>query len=179
MIYLFGYKRLDRIGAISEVKMLDKLIKYFVSETKGYITKTQLVKFIYLADLYAVKWTGKPLTDLDWCYYYYGPWNEAIDKALDEMNGVDIIQEDQGNATLIKPISLEAMKQDVDFPEGLRLMLNNIKKEWAGSNKIDELLDYVYQTAPMIEVKDHYQPEEKVRLDLYKEREKLLNELGG
>jgi len=45
--------------------MLEQLIKYFVYKTKGYITKTQLVKFIYLADLYAVKWTGKQLTDLN------------------------------------------------------------------------------------------------------------------
>ncbi|MEY3256569.1 MAG: hypothetical protein RLZZ29_1704, partial [Cyanobacteriota bacterium] len=27
--------------------MLDKLIKYFVYATKGYITKTQLIKFLY------------------------------------------------------------------------------------------------------------------------------------
>lgn len=178
MIYLYGHRCRDDIGAVLGVKMLDKLIKYFVCETKGYITKTQLVKFIYLADLYAVKWTGKPLTDLDWRYYHYGPWNEAIDKALADMEGVEIFQEDQGNATLIKPISPESLKKDVDFSEGLRLMLNNIKKEWAGANKIEQLLDYVYQTAPMIEVKEHHQPEEKVPLNLYKEREKLLNELG-
>lgn len=34
--------------------MLDLLIKYFVYQTKGHITKTQLVKFLYLADLYSV-----------------------------------------------------------------------------------------------------------------------------
>jgi hypothetical protein len=72
--------------------LVDQLIKYFVYETKGFITKTQLVKFIYLADLYAVKWTGKQLTDLDWCYYHYGPWNEEIDTALARMEGVDIFQ---------------------------------------------------------------------------------------
>jgi hypothetical protein len=28
--------------------MLENLIKYFVYATKGYITKTQLIKFLYL-----------------------------------------------------------------------------------------------------------------------------------
>jgi len=158
--------------------MLDQLIKYFVYETKGYITKTQLVKFIYLADLYAVKWTEKQLTDLDWCYYHYGPWNEEIDKALARMEGVDIFQEPMNEAILIRPLSLEKIAKDLDFPIGLCLMLNNIKKEWAGLNKIKALLEYVYSTAPMAEVKNNHDPEAKIRLDLNKEREKLLCELG-
>jgi hypothetical protein len=159
--------------------LVDQLIKYFVYETKGHITKTQLVKFIYLADLYAVKWTGKQLTDLDWCYYHYGPWNEEIDRALARMEGVDIFQKQMNEATLIEPVSLEKIGKDLDFPMGLRLILNNIKREWAGSKKIQPLLDYVYSTAPMTEVKkDNPDPEAKVRLDLKKEREKLLCELG-
>lgn len=159
--------------------LVDQLIKYFVYETKGYITKTQLVKFIYLADLYAVKWTGKQLTDLDWCYYHYGLWNEEIDTALSRMEGVDIFQEQINEATLIRPLSLEKIGKDLDFPMGLRLILNNIKREWAGSKTIQPLLDYVYSTAPMTEVKkDNPDPEAKVRLDLKKEREKLLCELG-
>jgi hypothetical protein len=46
--------------------MLETLILYFVYQTNGFLTKIQLVKFLYLADLYSVKWTGKQLTDLDW-----------------------------------------------------------------------------------------------------------------
>ena len=157
--------------------MLDQLIKYFVYETKGYITKTQLVKFIYLADLYAVKWTGKPLTDLDWCYYRHGPWNESIDFALNKMDGQEVIQESQENTILIKPNLID--KECFDFPIALELMLDNIRREWAGitSDKINQLLDYVYETEPMRLVKDSHQPDEKFPLNLYSEREKLLAEL--
>lgn len=158
--------------------MLDKLIKYFVYETKGYITKTQLIKFLYLADLYSVKWTGKQLTELDWYYYNYGPWHEDVDAALNKMNGKEIIQESHSNTTLIKLGTEAVSSDDLELPVSLKLVLDNIRREWAGSDKLSQLLDYVYSTAPMLEVKGIYKPDEKVRLNLQTEREKLISELG-
>jgi uncharacterized phage-associated protein len=158
--------------------MLDTLIKYFVYATKGYITKTQLIKFLYLADLYSVKWTGKQLTDLDWRYYQFGPWNEGIDVALNQMNGKDIIQESQYNATYIRPVNQAAQADDLEIPLSVKFVLDNIRREWAGSDKLNQLLDYVYSTAPMVEAKNTHRPEEKVKLNLQAEREKLVSELG-
>jgi uncharacterized phage-associated protein len=160
--------------------MLDQLIKYFVYGTKGYITKTQLTKFLYLADLYSVKWTGKQLTDLDWCYYQYGPWNEEIDTALKQMNGKEIIQESQGDITLIKLGAEAGNVDDLDLPFSLKLILDNIRREWAGAgqDKLNKLLEYVYSTAPMQEVKNTHQSEDKVKLNLQAERDKLIGELG-
>jgi len=160
--------------------MLETIIKYFVYATKGYITKTQLIKFVYLADLYSVKWTGKQLTELNWLYYHYGPWNEDIDVALNQMNGKEISQELQGETIFIKLGVSSGNVDDLGLPLGLKLMLDNIRREWAGAgqDKLNQLLDYVYSTAPMLEVKDNHKPEEKVRLNLFKEREKLISELG-
>mgnify|MGYP002777007511 CR=1 FL=1 len=158
--------------------MLEKLILYFVCKTKGRITKTQLVKFLYLADLYSVKWTGKQLTDLNWCYYNHGPWNRDIDATLDSMRTLSF-QKD-GNAVLITVNDESLFSIDFDFSEGLKLILENIRREWSGSGseKFDELLDYVYSTAPMVEAKSKHRPEEQVQLNLQLEREKLLEELG-
>ncbi len=159
--------------------MLDILIKYFVYATKGYITKIQLIKFLYLADLYAVKWTGKQLTDLKWYYYRFGPWHEDIDTALDKMNGKEISVETEGGKTLVKLGKDAGNIDDLQLPTSLKLMLDNIRREWAGSglDKMKQLLDYVYTTAPMVEVKDKHKPEEKVRLNLQAEQEKLIGEL--
>ena len=158
--------------------MLEKLILYFVCKTKGRITKTQLVKFLYLADLYSVKWTGKQLTELDWCYYNHDPWNQDIDATLDRMEVLSFQRE--GNAVLIFLKDESLFSADVGFSEGLQLMLENIRKEWAGSGaeKLNELLDYVYSTAPMVEAKSKHTPEEQAPLNLQLEREKLLEELG-
>ncbi|KYC36660.1 hypothetical protein WA1_44045 [Scytonema hofmannii PCC 7110] len=160
--------------------MLETLIKYFVYETKGYITKTQIIKFLYLADLYSVKWTGKQLTELNWYYYYYGSWHEDIEVALNQMNGKEIIQESLGNTTLLKLGPKAGNIENLNLSQGLKLMLDNIRREWAGlgQDKLNQLLEYVYNTSPMIEVKDTHKPEDKVQLNLHSEREKLINELG-
>ncbi|OKH53366.1 hypothetical protein NIES2101_10945 [Calothrix sp. HK-06] len=158
--------------------MLEKLIKYFVYATKGNITKTQLIKFLYLADLYSVKWTGNQLTELDWYYYSFGPWHEDIDTALNKMNGKEVSIEREVNATLIR-LGIQASNvDDLQLPVSLKLVLDNIRREWAGSEKLPQLLDYVYNTAPMLEVKQKHQPEEKVKLNLQAEREKLISELS-
>ncbi len=159
--------------------MLDILIKYFVYATKGYITKIQIIKFLYLADLYAVKWTGKQLTELNWYYYHFGPWHEDIDAALDKMNGKEINIEIEGSTTLIKLGVKAGNIDDLQLPVSLKLVLDNIRREWAGAgqDKMKQLLDYVYTTAPMLAVKDKHKPEEKVILNLAVEREKLISEL--
>ena len=136
--------------------MLDLLIKFFVHKTKGHITKLQLVKFLYMADLYSVKWTGKQLTDLDWYYYLRGPWHEDIDAALERMNGKDIFLQKHESYTLVGIGSEVINVEELELPQSLQLMLDNIRREWAGSGqeKMNQLLSYVYSTAPMLEVKD-------------------------
>lgn len=164
---------------LARIAMLDKLIKYFVYETKGHITKKQLIKFLYLADLYSVKWTGMQLTKLDWYYYHYGPWNEDIDVALNQIGSQEIIQVPQGNTTLLKLGAEAGNTENLELPLSLKLMLDNIRREWAGSgqDKLNRLLDYVYNTEPMVKVKDTHKPEEKVKLNLMTERKKLISEL--
>ncbi|HLP89768.1 MAG TPA: type II toxin-antitoxin system antitoxin SocA domain-containing protein [Nostocaceae cyanobacterium] len=160
--------------------MLEKLIKYFVYATKGYITKDQLIKFLYLADLYAVKWTGKQLTDLDWYFYKSLPWNDEIETVLNQMNGKEIIQVIQENTIFIKPGVQASDINDLHLPLSLKLILDNICREWAGTEpeKLTYLLRYVYNTVPIQEVKNTYKPEKKVKLNLQAEREKLISELG-
>lgn len=169
-----------------------KVILFFVLRTKGHITKTQLVKFLYLADLYAVKWLGKQITDLKWVYYYFGPWEDDIQADLERMDGREINLSNQFSEREIDRSNQQAeivliqlgpnapFEDELKLPESMKLMLDNIRREWAGSGteNIDRLLKYVYDTAPMKDVLSQgCSPEEKRSLDLLKEREKLLNEL--
>ena len=162
--------------------MLEKLILYFVYQTKGHLTRTQLVKFLYLADLYSVKWTDKQFTNLDWYYYNHGPWHEDIDAALVRLND-RVIQKQEGKATLLQMGAEPFDVRTLGISQGLHFMLDNIRREWVGGSpekvgKIDKLLEYVYSTAPMLAVKEKYQPDDKARLDLALERASLVEELG-
>ena len=157
--------------------MLERLILYFVCKTKGHITKTQLVKFLYLADLYAVKWTDQQLTELNWCYYSYGPWEQGIDEALDSMSE-SLELKGCGDATMVNLRDQSLLNSEFDFPLGLALILDNIRKEWAGSNKLKPLLDHVYATAPMVDAKAKSKPEDKALLDLSLEQKKAMAEMG-
>lgn len=158
------------------------MILYFIYKTKGHITKTQLVKFLYLADLYSAKWTGKQLTDLDWYYYLRGPWHEDIDVALQRMEERCVVRtEPSGDAQLIRvaddKLNTQVAIEELNFPQSLELTLENIQREWAGPGKLNELLGYVYNTAPMIDAQTSHTPSDKTRLDLLKEREQLLQKL--
>lgn len=157
--------------------MLEKLILYFVLKTKGNIIKTQLVKFLYLADLYSVKWTGQQLTELDWCYCTHGPWEKGIDEALESMKE-SIVVEKNGDAQMVQICDQSLYDAEIDLSVGLVLVLENIRREWAGSGKLPELLDYVYATEPMVYAKSKFNPDEKAPLDLSLERSKMLEELG-
>ncbi|MEB3339698.1 hypothetical protein [Okeania sp.] len=95
------------------------------------------------------------------------------------MNGKEICQELEGRVKFIR-LGAEAGKtEDLNLPRSLMLMLDNIRIEWAssGSDQLKQLLDYVYETAPMVVVKDIHK-QEKIKLNLPKEREKLIEELA-
>ncbi len=98
------------------------------------------------------------------------------------MNGkeISINLEPQGNVTFIQLGSKASGINDLHLPLSLKLMLDNIRREWAGSgqDKLNQLLEYVYNTAPILEVKNTNKPEQKVKLNLYSEREKLISELN-
>ncbi len=159
--------------------MLETLILYFVYQTNGFLTKIQLVNFLYLADLYSVKWTGKQLTNLDWYYYNNSLWHQDIDVALVDLSE-QVVQTQKGENTLIemgvKPLDLYTLK----FSQSLYFVLDNIRIEWAGSSmkNIDDLLAYINTTAPILAVKGKYYPSDKVPLNLALERELLLEVLA-
>ncbi len=163
--------------------MLENLIIYFIYKTKGYITKRQLVCFIYLADLYMVKWTEKQLTPLDWRYSGDLPYHEEIDNILNKWLDQNLLRlETEGNTALM---ILNQDNLDLDrikFPKSLDLMLDNIRTEWAGLTKErnEALQDYIRTTEPIqdIQTKSHNNLGQEIRLNLKLERKKLMKELG-
>jgi hypothetical protein len=50
-----------------------------VHEREGYVTKTKLLKYLYLFDLETYRRTGRALTGFEWIFHLYGPWAPQYD----------------------------------------------------------------------------------------------------
>jgi Protein of unknown function (DUF4065) len=165
---------------LHSLSMTAKLILFFVLKTKGNITKTQLVKFLYLADLYSVKWLGKQITDLKWIRYHYGPYEEEIERILGLMNGLEI-ELDNGknkNYVVVRIGNLAPSIESLEISPMMEMMLDNIRYQWMGK-PLKELLDFVYGTSPMVEtIEQKISAEQMQPLNLFREQEKLQQELA-
>lgn len=70
---------------------LKGLITYFVYQFPRSLSRTELVKLIYLTDFYHASVYGHSVTDLTYVRYHYGPYCEAIPEAADELTEDHII----------------------------------------------------------------------------------------
>lgn len=82
-------KELSILKIMNNIISLIKFIVCFATEQDIQLTTIQLVKYIYLADLYNARHTGgETITGLPWAFIYYGPYcNEVmntIDSAVEE-----------------------------------------------------------------------------------------------
>ena len=57
-------------------------IKYSVSQISGAVLKTQLIKFLYLADVEYRKLTGNAITSLRYKLWHYGPYDKKFEELL-------------------------------------------------------------------------------------------------
>lgn len=146
-----------------------QLLNYFLFSSGRHLTREQLTNFLYLADLYAVKWTAKQLTHLDWyCYWskdgYYQLYSEELSATLD---------------SLLK----ENVKQDYrvcysQIPISIRFVLDSILQEWGSRKKFNQLMIYINSTAPLEELGAAPRLAKKQKINLLAERARLIKELG-
>lgn len=71
---------------------LKEMIKYIVEnyEEPQVLTRTKLVKLLYLSDKFAKEELGSKISDTDYIKYHYGPYSDDIVDTLEEMDGEGI-----------------------------------------------------------------------------------------
>lgn len=125
----------------------------YVTERGGYITKTKLLKLLYLFDVEFYRVHGRTFTGFQWKYFHLGPWTREFDPLLEVLVATGSLTEQ----------SVERADFDAKFlvssePGNLRKPFDNYKDEailksvldiW-GPSPTSEILDYVYfRTEPM------------------------------
>lgn len=128
-----------------------QLIRYFVEHVPN-AGRTRVVKFLYMADHEARRYLGRPLTELDYRWDQFGPYDPAILQELDRLAEAgflefDAIRDGQGYARYrYRPTHRS-------FPRFLKkeeqAILDYIIDQYANMKLVDLLEEVVYQTRPM------------------------------
>jgi hypothetical protein len=136
-----------------KVKQLIPAMVSYINDHDGYVTKTKLLKLLYLFDVEFYRTHHRLFTGFGWKFFHLGPWAREFDPVLNELVDEGVL------------LQVESAKQEYDtkflrtesrfdfsnlFPSikeeaPLRTVLNI----W-GDRPTGEILDYVYfHTEPM------------------------------
>lgn len=121
------------------------------------LTRTTLVKLLYLLDVYfAEESGGKQIwTGLEWKFHHFGPYSNALEAELDAMDAKALLDKDEKEKAGREFVVYRAAKRgdgrplsDLGLPSHVATSINQAIREYA--YELPKLLDYVYfSTAPM------------------------------
>jgi uncharacterized phage-associated protein len=124
--------------------------RYAELQPRRPLTRTKLVKLIYLCDLDAVENFNRPLTSVQWKSYYYGPYSSDVVEAADALDGRVIVERvgSQVNGQPFywyEPVSGRVPQTRLTQPE--RDVVDRVLDRFAPL-PLSRLLDHVYDTEP-------------------------------
>jgi len=138
-----------------EAPNIEKLIAAVVTwvvEEGSYVTKTKLLKLLYLFDVEYYRNYRQTFTGFAWKFFHLGPWAPEFDPALEGLVAKGILSQQQSNK------EFETIFYRPDERIDPREPFSNVKDEYIlrrvlklwGTRSTGEILDHVYfQTAPM------------------------------
>src|ERR1700733_6598276 len=135
------------------IKDLLVSIVSYINEHDGYVTKTKLLKLVYLFDVEFYRQNRRLFTGFNWKFFHLGPWTREFEPILDDLVRSGVLLEVQSNKSEYDTKFFKA-ESPLEFPSlfssfhdeaALRVVLNT----W-GDRSTGEILDYVYfRTEPM------------------------------
>ncbi len=135
------------------VEQLIPAIVSFINEHNGYVTKTKLLKLLYLFDVEFFRANRRTFTRFEWKFFHLGPWTAEYEPIVNKLvaNGVLIEQLSSRSEYDTKFFRSsehhEFSKLFSSFAD--EAVLRRVLNTWA-ENSTGEILDYVYfRTEPM------------------------------
>ncbi len=145
-------------------KRIDALLVYILLEAQKSddfkersLGPIHFIKYVYLADLaYAETHNGETFTGIQWQFYYYGPWDVELWKYIEPSLASSGVQATRFPSDYE---STDAIRWSGTFDNTLKSIAANLFIELQGvlskaircfSNYTPELLNYVYNTPPML-----------------------------
>jgi hypothetical protein len=134
---------------------LDDLIAYVIDralDRDAALTKTKLVKLLYLIDVEQWRAARAQATSLEWRFYHYGPYAHELEPVLQRLEGHRIhwkeLSQPKFEKTILYTSAWRPSEAD-SWPAGTKIRIDRIVDRWADES-LELLLDYVYfETEPM------------------------------
>ncbi|MCD6463080.1 MAG: SocA family protein [Thermotogae bacterium] len=124
-------------------------VMYLLVNT-GPITKTKLIKLLFLADKEALNHYGESITNLKYVKYFYGPYPREIEDILSDLYAHNYIYYTQELTFDGKLYYLVSPKQKIDpqdfkrLSESEKYILKKVATKF-GMKTLGEILDIVYE----------------------------------
>jgi uncharacterized phage-associated protein len=113
------------------------------------ITKTKLLKLVYLVELFYKRRCGKRLTNAEWVYYLYGPYLHNYDEIL-ENSDINIKNAEYDNDKESQILSIKNTEESKNISPDVKFLIGGIVRDY-GSLDLRSLLDHVYfENEPMM-----------------------------
>jgi hypothetical protein len=135
-------------------ELVSSIVSY-LNGKGGAVTKTKLLKLLYLFDIEYYRRHGKLFTGFDWKFFHLGPWTSEFDPILTILLETGQLDEvpyrpdgEDFDISLLKSESSEDLRRffDNSIDESHLIRVLN---DW-GNARLNQLLDYVYfRTEPM------------------------------
>lgn len=116
------------------------------------LSKTKLLKLVYLVDLETCRSSGRIATGWDWKFHHFGPWTAEYDSSLEGLSGdgrVSItVLAGERDTQIIRSNDPSLDAWTIDVSE-IRVATRRIVARWL-SRDLPEILDYIYfESEPM------------------------------
>lgn len=128
---------------------LDQAIIYLIDRLHS-LTRTKLVKFLYLTDISHYKKFKKPLTNVKYYSYHYGPFSEEVLKSIEKLNPYEIEElhriSNEGREYYTYSLGRNSRIGELDLTRGEKQCLDQVTDTY-GKMDLDDLLKHVYNTS--------------------------------
>ena len=135
---------------------LEMVIYYLVKRLGNRLTKTKLMKLLFISDYIAKNGKnlgiGRTITGTKYIYYHYGPFSFDVYPAIDEINGYEILEldlsEESEHGSLYSYEIGSDPRFEPKFNENETRILDSVIHKY-GYISLDTLLKIVYNSKPM------------------------------
>lgn len=124
-----------------------------VTESGSKVSKTKLLKLLYLFDIEWYRTHQETFTGFNWKFYLLGPWTNEYDPTLDKYDGNGLEKEKSKDSYGTEFIKTDETVRLHDLFETRddEIILEDMIRTW-GKVPTEEILDHIYfRTEPMYE----------------------------